>query len=143
MYCAPFYDERAAMDTSGLNHGNQSVQRLIVILERSNKMGWNYKNEEEAIEHLRKLNEKSEEEVLREIAATFSSGEVEKEEVDYETYVKYIVVYRSTGMEHDYETLGNKVNQFIENQSDSFILEGPVQHHDAYLVQTLINEDEM
>jgi hypothetical protein len=131
------------MDTSGLNHGNQSVQRLIVILERSNKMGWNYKNEEEAIEHLRKLNEKSEEEVLREIAATFSSGEVEKEEVDYETYVKYIVVYRSTEMEHDYETLGNKVNQFIENQSDSFILEGPVQHHDAYLVQTLINEDEM
>ena len=106
-------------------------------------MGWNYKNEEEAIEHLRKLNEKSEEEVLREIAATFSSGEVEKEEVDYETYVKYIVVYRSTEMEHDYETLGNKVNQFIENQSDSFILEGPVQHHDAYLVQTLINEDEM
>ncbi len=106
-------------------------------------MAWNYHDEESLLEHIRKLQEKHEKKFLEEIEERYTVHEDSDEDEDYETYVKYIVSYRSTRLDRDYEELEKKVNQFIESQSDSFILEGPIQLHDNYLVQTLINEDEM
>ena len=109
-------------------------------------MGWNYKNEEEANEHLRMLNKQMEDEVVKEIADAFMDEldeDEEDEEQEYETYVKYICVYRSSTVDRAFETLEAEVNKFIESQSDSFILEGPVQMQEHWIVQTLINEDEM
>jgi len=60
---------------------------------------------------------------------------------DYETYVKYIVV-KNTGL-GAFENLAHHVNRFIENEEDSFVLEGPIQIGEHYIVQTLMNEDEM
>lgn len=124
-------------------------------------MAWNYADEESLIEHIRKLNKKHEKEMVEEMESAFKGHEddvmekvkeawnevldedEEDEEQEYETYVKYIVTYRSTKLERDFEALETKVNKFIESQSDSFILEGPIQIESNYLVQTLINEDEM
>lgn len=63
-------------------------------------------------------------------------------ENDYETYVKYIAV-QNTGRAGAFDDLADKVNRFIESEDDSFILEGPLQIDENYIVQTLINEDEM
>ena len=108
-------------------------------------MTWKYDDEESLLQHIRKLQEKHEKEFLEEMEGAFTDHEVEDEDEDeeYDMYVKYIAVYRSTRMEHDFETLEIKVNKFIEKQRDSFILEGPIQIEKNYLVQTLINEDEM
>lgn len=62
-------------------------------------------------------------------------------EEEYTQFVKYIVVH-NTGPDA-FTSLEYEVNKFIDEAEDSFLISGPVQIGEHYLVQTLVNEDEM
>ena len=107
-------------------------------------MGWTYKDEAEAIEMLKELqkNRNTFSDELKEIIVDAHTHIDKDEEIDT-TDIWYKVISVDTDSFEAFEKLEELVNEFISKTSDTFLPLGPPQFMDGYLVQTLVDMDNL
>ena len=108
-------------------------------------MGWDYKNEEEAIaDHKAKALE-IENDVFKTIEKVYLENEKEDEddeELDT-TDVWYKIISVDSGSFDAFEKLEELVNEYISSTTDTFLPLGPPQEIGGHIIQTLVDMDNL
>jgi len=105
-------------------------------------MGWDYKNEEEAIKDMKKSIEIMGTQVTSEIEEVFQDNLDEDEEIDTND-IWYKIIKVDSDSFDALDKLEAEVNKFISNTTDTFSPFGPPQKLDDYYIQLLVDNDNL